>query len=74
MARKNVVGSDNTAVGKGKKTASQVHGKFNAAFGGQASVQVARLATARDILSHRLTVDAELTGNGSNLEALPMKF
>ena len=33
-----MVGNDNTAVGK--ETGSQVHGKFNAAFGGPAVVQV----------------------------------
>src|SRR5689334_11838490 len=33
-----------------------------------------RLQTARDIFADGLTVDAQLTGNGSNLQALPMKF
>src|SRR5262249_52946593 len=33
-----------------------------------------RLQTARDIFADRLTVDAELTGNGRNLQALPMKL
>jgi hypothetical protein len=33
-----------------------------------------RLQTARDIFADGLTVGAELTGNGSNLQALPVKF
>jgi hypothetical protein len=33
-----------------------------------------RLQTARDIFADRLTVDAELTGNGRYLQALPMKL
>jgi hypothetical protein len=33
-----------------------------------------RLQTARDIFADGVTVDAELTGNGSNLQALPMKL
>jgi len=33
-----------------------------------------RLQTARDIFANGLTVDAELTGYGSNLQALPVEF
>ena len=33
-----------------------------------------QLQTARDIFADGVTADAELTGNGSNLQALPVKF
>ena len=61
--------------GKSGKPFAQMEQEWIGALLSARSRTIGRmLQIARDIFADRLTVDAELTGNGSNLEALPMKF